>query len=228
MLPKKWTPAQLASCIDHTLLKADATPEAVEQLCKEAIEYGFASVCINPVFVPVAHKMLHGESPKVCTVIGFPLGANTTATKVAETAEAIEAGAREIDMVMAVGLLKAGQQAEVEADIRSVAEICKKHNAVLKVIIETALLTLEEKVVASRLASAAGADFVKTSTGFSTGGATAGDVRLMKTTVAEHHVKVKASGGIRTLEDALAMIEAGADRLGASAGVAILAEAQSA
>lgn len=227
MLPKNWTPAMLAQTIDHTLLKAEATPEAVETLCREAIAHGFASVCVNPIFVPQVYGLLRGETPKVCTVIGFPLGASSPVAKVRETEQALADGAAEIDMVISVGLLKAGRHDAVEADIKSIAETCKAGGALLKVIIETALLDMEEKVIACRLSAAAGADFVKTSTGFASGGATVGDVRLMKTTVADHGLKVKASGGVRSLADALSMLEAGADRLGTSSGVKIMAEAAS-
>ncbi|MCK5147058.1 deoxyribose-phosphate aldolase [bacterium] len=228
MLPENLNPGQLAATIDHTLLKAEATPEAIEQLCKEAIDYSFATVCINPLFVPQAKELLKGYLPKVCTVIGFPLGASSSIVKAAEAEQAIEDGAKEIDMVLAVGLLKARHNDEVEADIRRTVAVCKSGKVHLKVIIEAAMLTLEEKVVACRLAAAAGADFVKTSTGFGPGGATIADVRLMKTTVADHGLKVKAAGGIRSLEDALAMLEAGADRLGTSAGLKIMTEARSA
>lgn len=206
--------------IDHTLLKPDATKEGIDKLLAEAKEYDFASVCVNPYWVAYCAQVLKDSDVKVCTVIGFPLGANTTATKVFEAREAIANGADEIDMVINIGELKAGNDAAVEADIHALAEA--SGNKLLKVIIETCLLTDQEKVRACQLAVKAGADYVKTSTGFSTGGAaTIPDVTLMRQTVGDQ-VGVKASGGARTYQDAKAFVEAGASRIGASAGVAIV------
>ncbi|MDR7076753.1 deoxyribose-phosphate aldolase [Neobacillus niacini] len=210
----------VTSVIDHTLLKADATKEEIVKLVEEAKEYSFASVCVNPTWVKIAAEMLK-DTPKVkvCTVIGFPLGASTPETKAFETKNAIENGANEIDMVINISALKDKQDELVERDIRVVVEAAKG-KALTKVIIETCLLTNEEKVRACELSVKAGADFVKTSTGFSTGGATVEDIRLMRETVGPE-IGVKASGGVRSLEDALAMVEAGATRIGASSGVSI-------
>lgn len=215
----------IASYIDHTLLKADATPAQIEQLCVEAREYGFAAVCVNPVYVSLAARLLANSETVVCTVAGFPLGATTTETKVFEAQQAVANGAREVDMVVAIGLLKAGELHAVREDIRRVTDACHANGAICKVIIETALLSDEEKITASRLVVEAGADFVKTSTGFSTAGATVADVALMKRTVGDR-AKIKAAGGVRTLADAHAMIEAGADRIGTSGGVALVQAAQ--
>ncbi|MEH7107670.1 MULTISPECIES: deoxyribose-phosphate aldolase [Bacillaceae] len=210
----------IAKMIDHTLLKADATKEQIVKLAEEAKEYTFASVCVNPTWVKTAAEALADKPEvKVCTVIGFPLGASTTETKAFETKNAIENGAGEIDMVINIGALKDKQDDLVEQDIRAVVEE-SKGKALVKVIIETCLLTDEEKIRACRLSVKAGADFVKTSTGFSTGGATVEDIRLMRETVGPE-IGVKASGGVRSREDALAMIEAGATRIGASSGIAI-------
>lgn len=210
----------IAKMIDHTLLKADATKEQIIKLAEEAKEYSFASVCVNPTWVKIAAELLK-DSPdvKVCTVIGFPLGATTSETKAFETKNAIENGATEIDMVINVGALKDKQDDLVEQDIKAVVDAATG-KAIVKVIIETSLLTDEEKKRACELSVKAGADFVKTSTGFSTGGATVEDIRLMRETVGPE-IGVKASGGVRSREDALAMIEAGATRIGASSGVAI-------
>lgn len=210
----------IAGMIDHTLLKADATKEQIVKLCEEAKEYSFASVCVNPTWVKTAAELLK-EAPnvKVCTVIGFPLGATTSETKAFETKNAIENGANEVDMVINIGALKDKQDDLVEQDIKAVVDAAKG-KALVKVIIETCLLTDEEKKRACELAVKAGTDFVKTSTGFSTGGATVEDIRLMRETVGPD-LGVKASGGVRSREDALAMIEAGATRIGASSGVAI-------
>lgn len=216
-LPNK----ELASKIDHTFLKPEATPEEITKICNEAREFHFASVCVNPSYVELCASKLKGTDVKVCTVIGFPLGANTTKIKRAEAEEALENGAREIDMVINIGRLKERDYDYVFNDINQVALAAKKYNAILKVIIETALLTDEEKVKACVIAKSAKADYVKTSTGFSTGGATAGDVALMKYVVGST-VGVKASGGIRSREDADAMIQSGADRIGASASVKIV------
>lgn len=205
--------------IDHTLLKQDASPEQIVKLCEEAKEFDFMSVCVNPAYVPLASECLKGSGVKVCTVIGFPLGMNLTKTKVDEAALAIREGAEEIDMVINVGMLKAGHDDYVKEEIRLLKEVAGK--LVLKVIIETCLLTDEEKVRVCKLAKEAGADFVKTSTGFSTGGATPHDVKLMRETVGPE-MGVKASGGVRTHEDLLAMVEAGANRIGTSNGTKII------
>jgi deoxyribose-phosphate aldolase len=210
----------LVSYIDHTLLRADATPADIERLCGEAIECGFHSVCVNPVYVQLAASKLVQTEVKTCSVIGFPLGASSTQAKVAEAAQAIRDGAQELDMVIAIGLAKAGEWSAVERDIAAVVEAARD-KALVKVIIECCLLSDEEKVAACEAAVHAGADFVKTSTGFSTGGATTGDVKLMRQTVGEN-LGVKASGGIKTREDALRIIEAGASRLGTSNGIAII------
>ena len=205
--------------IDHTLLKQDATPEQIVKLCEEAKEFDFMSVCVNPAYVPLAAECLAGTGVKVCTVIGFPLGMNLTRTKVEEAELCIAQGADEIDMVINVGMLKAGHDDYVKEEIKLLKEAAGK--LVLKVIIETCLLTDEEKVRACRLAKEAGADFVKTSTGFSTGGATVHDVKLMRETVGPE-MGVKASGGVRTHEDLIAMVEAGANRIGTSNGTKII------
>jgi deoxyribose-phosphate aldolase len=219
-------PRELAQYIDHTLLKADATAAQVLELCAEAAEYGFASVCVNPNWVALAAKRLSGTPVKVCSVIGFPLGAHVPEIKALEARRAIRDGAREIDMVINVGALKGGDDELVYRDIRAVTEVCLDGRSLCKVIIETALLNDDEKTRACRLAKRAHADFVKTSTGFGPGGATAGDVALMAAAVRGTKMGVKASGGIRTLEDAQKMIQAGATRLGASAGVRIIKESQ--
>jgi deoxyribose-phosphate aldolase len=210
----------IASMIDHTLLKADATKEQIEKLCQEAREHQFFSVCVNPVWVKTSKELLSGSGVKVCTVIGFPLGATTSETKAFETKNAIDNGAEEVDMVINIGALKDKNYQLVENDIRAVVDAAKG-KALTKVIIETSLLTKEEKVRACELAVKAGADFVKTSTGFSTGGATIEDIAIMRQTVGPK-MGVKASGGVRNTEDAQKMIEAGATRIGASSGIAIL------
>jgi deoxyribose-phosphate aldolase len=215
------TKQQIAGTIDHTILKAQVTEEEVIKICTEAREFGFASVCVNPVHVPLVKKALDGSRVKTCCVIGFPLGANSSAVKAFETAEAVKNGADEVDMVVNVGYLRAGEVERVEADIRAVVEA--SGNALVKVILETCYLTDEEKIAACEASRRAGADFVKTSTGFGSGGATAQDVKLMKETVGED-LLVKASGGIRTLQDLKTMLDAGASRIGASAGVAIMKE----
>lgn len=217
------TEAEIAALIDHTLLRADATDREVALLCEEAIVFHFASVCVNPWYVPIAAGLLRGRHSRVCTVIGFPLGATLERVKGFEAQTAIEAGAQEVDMVINIGALKSGDFDAVEADIRGVADIAHRANAICKVIIETALLSRDEKIRASQIAAQAGADFVKTSTGFSTAGATEADVRLMRETVGAG-VGVKASGGIRTLQDLRTMVAAGATRIGASAGVKIISE----
>ena len=210
--------SKIASYIDHTQLAAAATREQIEKLCGEAMEYGFASVCVNSCRVPLCHELLRASSVKVCTVVGFPLGASSSEAKAFEAGKAVKDGADEIDMVINVGFIKDGDWDAVEEDIKTVRKACE--GKVLKVILETCLLTDEEKVKACRVSVAAGADFVKTSTGFSTGGATVEDVRLMRKTVGDG-IGVKASGGIRNAETAKAMLEAGANRLGCSSGVAI-------
>jgi deoxyribose-phosphate aldolase len=215
------TDRQMARMIDHTLLKPDATPDEIKKLCREAITYEFATVCINPCYVVMCRELLKASRVKVCTVIGFPLGATTTETKRAEAEQALKNGAEEIDMVINIGMLKQGQHQYVFNDINQVVLAAKRNRAICKVIIETALLSDEEKIKACLIAKEAKADFVKTSTGFSKGGATSGDVALMKYVVGSS-IGVKASGGIRTTEDAKAMIESGADRIGASASVKIV------
>lgn len=209
-----------AKMIDHTLLKAEATQEQIIKLCEEAKKYGFASVCVNPVWVKTATEELKGSDVKVCTVIGFPLGSNTPETKAFEAKNAIENGATEVDMVINIGALKDKNDELVERDIRAVVDTAKG-KALVKVIIETCLLTDEEKVRACELAVKAGADFVKTSTGFSTHGATVEDVALMRKTVGPD-IGVKASGGVRDLNDLKSMVEAGANRIGTSSGVKIM------
>jgi deoxyribose-phosphate aldolase len=210
----------IAKMIDHTLLKAESTKEQIVNLCAEAKENGFASVCVNPVWVKTAAGELEGSDVKVCTVIGFPLGASTSAAKSFETEDAIKNGAKEVDMVIAIGKMKSGDDQEAEADVRAVVDAASG-KALVKVIIETSLLTEEEKVRACEMAMRAGADFVKTSTGFSTGGATVEDVALMRKIVGGQ-AGVKASGGIRDLTDLKTMAEAGANRIGASSGVKIM------
>ncbi len=216
----EYTKKSVAAMIDHTLLKQNATKEQIAKLCEEAKEYGFASVCVNPGYVPEAAEALRGTDAAVCTVIGFPLGATTSAAKAAETEDAIQNGAQEVDMVVNVGRIKSGDWDYVKSDIEAVVNAAKG-KALTKVIIETCLLTDEEKVRVCLTAKEAGADFVKTSTGFSTGGATCEDVALMRKTVGPD-MGVKASGGIHNTEEALALIEAGASRIGASAGIAIV------
>lgn len=207
--------------IDHTNLKQDATKDAIVKLCEEAKEHDFASVCVNPGWVPLCAKLLAGSDVKVCTVIGFPLGATTSASKAFETKDAVNNGTQEVDMVINVGALKGGDDEYVYNDIKAVVDASGEAHT--KVIIETCLLTDEEKVRACELSVKAGADFVKTSTGFSTGGATVHDVALMRKTVGDK-CGVKASGGIHTREEMLALIDAGATRIGASAGIALIKE----
>lgn len=211
----------LAKTIDHTLLKPDATADQIAQLCYEAKKYGFASVCINPTNVKLCADLLRDSDVKVCSVIGFPLGATTTEVKALETQNALDNGATEIDMVINIGALKAGDSELVAKDIREVVKTAHAQNALVKVIIETALLTDDEKVIACLLAKEASADFVKTSTGFSSGGATVHDVALMRRTVGPT-LGVKAAGGIHSHEEAEQMIAAGATRIGASAGIKII------
>jgi len=211
----------LAGMIDHTLLKPDAPRADIEKLCAEAKKYGFASVCINPCYVSLCSKLLKGTGVKVCTVIGFPLGATSTASKAFETEQAIRDGAEEVDMVMNVGMLKSQDYEYVESDIFAVVSTARRYRVLSKVILETGFLTDEEKIKACVLARRAGADFVKTSTGFGKGGATAGDIALMRRVVGSA-MGVKASGGVRSREDALTMVASGADRIGASASVKIV------
>ncbi len=215
------TPAQIAASIDHTLLKPEATAAQIEALCAEAREHHFASVCVNPTHVRQAARLLRKSGVAVCTVAGFPLGATTPEVKAFEAEHAISQGASEIDMVLNIGALKGGDDRLVGRDIRGVARVVHAAGKLLKVIIETALLTDDEKRRVCLIAKRAGADFVKTSTGLSTGGATVADVRLMRETVGPR-LGVKAAGGIRSLADAEAMLDAGATRLGTSAGVAIM------
>ena len=213
----------IASMIDHTLLKPEATPAQVEKLCAEAAEYHFASVCVNPVYIPMAARLLKDTGVKVCCVVGFPLGAIAPEQKAAEAASCAAMGAEELDMVIHIGAAKAGDWALVQRDIEGVVKAAAGRT--VKVIIETCLLTDEEKVKACEAAKAAGAHFVKTSTGFSTGGATTHDIALMRKTVGPE-MGVKASGGIRDYATAMAMIEAGANRIGASAGIEIVTAAE--
>lgn len=209
---------ELAKYIDHTALTAEKTEQDILKLCDEALEYGFYSVCINPCHIPLAKEKLADSAVKICTVIGFPLGANMTAVKAFETEQAIKAGAGEIDMVINVGWIKSQQWGKVRQDIQAVFNAC--NGTPLKVILETCLLTREEIIKACEICKAIGVAFVKTSTGFNKGGATVEDVALMKKTVGD--IGVKASGGVRDTQTALAMIEAGATRIGASAGIAIV------
>ena len=214
---------EIAGMIDHTLLKAPATAEQIEKLCAEAKTYHFASVCVNPCYVALAAKELKGTDVKVCTVVGFPLGANTSAVKAFETQDAIQNGAQEIDMVINVGAAKAGNFDAVRDDIAAVVKAA--NGTLVKVIIEACYLTDEEKKAVCEAAAQAGADFVKTSTGFGTGGATVHDVALMRAAIPTN-MKVKAAGGIHSYEEAVALIEAGANRIGASAGIAIVEKAE--
>lgn len=209
----------IAKMIDHTMLKADASEKTILRYCREAKEYGFASICVNTCFVPLVAKELKGSGVKTCCVVGFPLGAMSTSAKAFEAKQAVADGAEEVDMVINIGAMKDARFDFVKKDIEAVVEASKP--AIVKVIIETCLLTDEEKVKACELSVEAGAAFVKTSTGFSTGGATVADVKLMKETVGDR-AKVKASGEIRTPEDAKALIEAGADRIGAGNGIVLL------
>ena len=218
-------PSGIAAMIDHTLLKPDATRQNIEDLCREAAQFRFATVCVNPTWVALCARLLSGSGVGVCSVVGFPLGATTADVKGYETQRAIFDGAREIDMVINVGALKSGDLARVECDIEAVTAPCRSCGALSKVIIEAALLTDDEKVTACTLAKAAGADYVKTSTGFGPGGATAADVALMRRVVGAD-MGIKAAGGVRDLESLKAMIAAGATRVGASAGVKIVQQAR--
>lgn len=217
--------SQLAKYLDHTMLKPETTATMIDQTIQEAIKYQTASVCVNPYWVKRVHQELTGTGVNTCTVIGFPLGATSTASKIFEAQQAIKDGADELDMVINIGELRAKHDDAVMADIKAVADAVHREQRILKVIIETALLTDEEKVRACKLTVAGQADFVKTSTGFSSSGAQVADVELMRQTVGDE-IKVKAAGGIHSYNEALAMIEAGADRLGVSASVKILNEAQ--
>jgi deoxyribose-phosphate aldolase len=216
--------AEISRWIDHTILKPEATAQQVKKICEEALEYNFASVCVNPSFASLAAGLLSGSEVETCTVVGFPLGATLPTVKMAETLTVIAMGATEIDMVINIGALKAQAYGQVLNDIEAVVQAAHNQRAIVKSIIETALLTRQEKIIACLLCKEAQADFVKTSTGFSTAGATVEDVELMRRVVGAK-MGVKAAGGIRNLNDAQAMIAAGASRLGASAGVAILEEA---
>jgi deoxyribose-phosphate aldolase len=218
-------PLNLPQLIDHTILRPDATKADIERLCDEARQFKFYSVCVNPTWVSLARRLLDGSGVKVCCVAGFPLGAQLPETKAVEARAAIRQGAKEIDMVINVGALKSGDDALVLRDIRSVVDVCHDGSAKCKVILETSLLTNEEKARACELAIKARADFVKTSTGFSTGGATVEDVALMSRIVRDRKLGVKASGGIRTLADLRRMVHAGATRIGTSSGIKILQEA---
>jgi deoxyribose-phosphate aldolase len=215
----------VSTMIDHTLLKPDASRQEIEKLCREAAEFHFATVCVNPAWVALAAKLLRGSGVGVCSVVGFPLGATTADVKQYETRRAIYDGATEIDMVINIGALKSGDLRTVERDIEAVVDPCRQASVISKVIIEAALLTDEEKVTASTLSKAAGADFVKTSTGFGPGGATAADVALMRRVVGAE-MGVKAAGGVRDLEGLKQMVAAGATRVGASAGVKIVQESR--
>ena len=221
--PRQLYPREIARHIDHTLLKPDATREQIETLCKEAREHAFATVCVNPVWVRLCSTLLLGSETRVCTVVGFPLGATLPEVKAFEASRVVEGGACEVDMVLNVGALKSGDYRLVEADIAAVVRASRPGGAIVKVIIEAALLDDDEKVKGCVLSQAAGADFVKTSTGFGPGGATAADVSLMRRVVGPD-MGVKAAGGVRDLKSAQAMLEAGADRIGASVGVKIVQE----
>ncbi len=215
----------IARLIDHTLLKPDASAAEIAQLCREARDYHFASVCVNSAYVPLCADLLKGSDVAVCTVVGFPLGASPAEVKAYEAQLAIQNGAREIDMVLNIGLLKSRDLKGLHNDIKTVVATCHAHSVLCKVILETSKLNDEEKVIACQIARMAGADFVKTSTGFGGGGATAADVALMRKVVGPD-IGVKASGGVRNYQDAQAMVKAGATRIGASAGVAIMQEAR--
>jgi deoxyribose-phosphate aldolase len=219
------TSQSIAALIDHTILKPEATSADIARLCQEALAVQFASVCVNPVFTPQVSQLLRGSTVKSCAVVGFPLGANQTASKLFEAQSALRDGAQELDMVIHIGALKIADDPAVSADVRAICDAAHAANALCKVIIETCLLTPEEKERACRLAVAAGADFVKTSTGFGSAGAAVEDVALMRRAVGPH-IGVKASGGIRTLDDFLKMLQAGATRIGSSNGTKIIEEAR--
>lgn len=215
----------VAAAVDHTLLKPDAGREQIITLCREAAQFGFAAVCVNPCWIALAASLLHGSPVKVATTIGFPLGANHTTAKRFEAAEAVRMGAHELDMVINIGALKSGDRLLVQNDIAAVVRIAHDNGALVKVILETSLLSLEEKILSCQLSMVAGADFVKTSTGFAGGGATVDDIVLMRGVVGSK-ARIKASGGIRTAASANAMLDAGADRIGTSSGVGIIKEIQ--
>lgn len=217
--------SELAKLIDHTNLKPEATPKDIERLCREAKTYGFYAVCVNPIFVQQCAQLLAETEVKVCTVVGFPLGATSTEIKVKETEFVIQQGAQEIDMVLPIGLLKAKMYSAVECDIQSVVNVARERQAIVKVILETALLNDAEKAMACEISKNMGAAFVKTSTGFAKAGATEEDVRLMRKTVG-NELGIKASGGIKSYKEVVAMLEAGASRIGTSSSVAILEEAR--
>ena len=221
--PSSLTWQAAARMIDHTLLKPEGSREQIEKLCREAAKFEFASVCVNPTWIALSAQILRGTPVKVCTVIGFPLGATLTSVKRHEAEECLRLGAQELDMVMNVGAMKSGDRSRVDTDIRGVAEIVHAGGGSLKVILENALLTREEKIAACEICLGARTEFVKTSTGFASGGATAEDVSLMRATVGDR-AGVKAAGGIRTAADFKAMVAAGANRIGASASIAILKE----
>ena len=225
---KTVTPEQLVKMIDHTLLRPEASTADIQKLCEEALIFGFFSICVNPSNVKQAHSIVRNSPVKVCCAVGFPLGAQTPEIKALETRQALREGAKEIDMVINIGALKSGDDALVLKDIRGVVEACKESRAISKVILETSLLTNEEKVRACELSMKANADYVKTSTGFSAGGATAEDIALMARVVAPKKLGVKASGGIRTYADAIKMIRAGATRIGSSHSIKIIEEAKAA
>ncbi len=219
------SPQDIAGFLDHTLLKPEATPGQVEQLCNEAMQYQCASVCVNSLYTSLCAHILKGSSVKTCVVIGFPLGASPTRSKVYEAGLALEVGAHELDMVIPIGMLKAGEYSHVQTDISQVVEIAHRAGALVKVIIETCLLNTTEKIISCLISKDAGADFVKTSTGFNTSGATLEDVNLMRRVVGSPDtVGVKAAGGVRSLVDAMAMIDAGATRIGTSNSVKIMQE----
>jgi deoxyribose-phosphate aldolase len=227
-VPRKLGPAEIAQMIDHTILKPEASKTDVQKLCDEAVKHNFYSVCVNPAYVQQAYSLVRNSPVKVCCVVGFPLGAQSTQIKVLEARKALREGAREIDMVINIGALKSKEYDLVFKDIRGVVEACREGRGLSKVILETSLLTNEEKVLACELSMKANANFVKTSTGFSTGGATPEDIALMARTVAPKKLGVKASGGVRTYADAMKMIQAGATRIGSSNSVKILEEARAA
>ena len=219
-------PEELAKMIDHTLLRPEASTADIQKLCEEALLFGFCSICVNPSNVKQAHSIVRNSPVKVCCTVSFPLGAQTPEIKALETRQALREGAKEIDMVINIGALKSGNDALVLKDIRGVVEACKESRAMSKVILETSLLTHEEKVRVCKLSMKANADYVKTSTGFSTGGATVEDIALMARTVAPKKLGVKASGGIRTYADTIQMIRAGAIRIGSSNSIQIIEEAK--
>ena len=221
MKKNKWTIELVAKAIDHTMLQPHATEDDIRRLCDEAVQYGFAAVCINPIYVPLAYRLLSGSGVNVCTVVGFPIGSTFKEVKVEEASRAVEEGASEVDMVISLPMLRSRRYDYVEEEIREIKRAIGDN--ILKVIIECCYLTDEEKIAASRIAERAGADFVKTSTGFGPSGAKIEDVKLLRS-VLPPHVKIKAAGGIRTGEQALSFLEAGADRIGTSSGTSIIEE----